>query len=110
MDQMVYDSLLFIRYADLCMSDFLTDSGKNGMGIYCLFLICIVLYLCEPSLWFTSLFNDKGFSGKIYAVNIHDIIFTEDASLSREGYRLAVTRSEERRVGKECRSRWSPYH
>ena len=23
---------------------------------------------------------------------------------------LAKTRSEERRVGKECRSRWSPYH
>ena len=23
---------------------------------------------------------------------------------------LAVPRSEERRVGKECRSRWSPYH
>src|SRR3712207_7296689 len=23
---------------------------------------------------------------------------------------LAVGRSEERRVGKECRSRWSPYH
>src|SRR3712207_8755037 len=23
---------------------------------------------------------------------------------------VAVTRSEERRVGKECRSRWSPYH
>ena len=22
----------------------------------------------------------------------------------------AVKRSEERRVGKECRSRWSPYH
>src|SRR2546427_4829316 len=24
--------------------------------------------------------------------------------------RSASTRSEERRVGKECRSRWSPYH
>src|SRR2546426_4186072 len=24
--------------------------------------------------------------------------------------RVAVVRSEERRVGKECRSRWSPYH
>ena len=24
--------------------------------------------------------------------------------------RLAFWRSEERRVGKECRSRWSPYH
>ena len=28
-----------------------------------------------------------------------------DASVS-----VAVERSEERRVGKECRSRWSPYH
>ena len=33
----------------------------------------------------------------------------------RAGYAQAVTdvmgtRSEERRVGKECRSRWSPYH
>ena len=23
---------------------------------------------------------------------------------------LNISRSEERRVGKECRSRWSPYH
>ena len=26
------------------------------------------------------------------------------------GYLCDTTRSEERRVGKECRSRWSPYH
>src|SRR3712207_9053955 len=26
------------------------------------------------------------------------------------GYKRAEIRSEERRVGKECRSRWSPYH
>ena len=26
------------------------------------------------------------------------------------GAGLVLTRSEERRVGKECRSRWSPYH
>ena len=30
------------------------------------------------------------------------------AVLKPEG--LLTTRSEERRVGKECRSRWSPYH
>src|ERR1039457_2192141 len=24
--------------------------------------------------------------------------------------KMEITRSEERRVGKECRSRWSPYH
>ena len=29
---------------------------------------------------------------------------------SREGFRLKTGRSEERRVGKECRSRCSPYH
>ena len=28
--------------------------------------------------------------------------------LAKEGY--VAVRSEERRVGKECRSRWSPYH
>src|SRR5260370_38292743 len=26
------------------------------------------------------------------------------------GVKVAFLRSEERRVGKECRSRWSPYH
>ena len=31
------------------------------------------------------------------------------ARLEREGVRL-IEGSEERRVGKECRSRWSPYH
>ena len=29
---------------------------------------------------------------------------------AREEQSLIVYRSEERRVGKECRSRWSPYH
>ena len=34
------------------------------------------------------------------------LIFTDD-----QGYEdLGCFRSEERRVGKECRSRWSPYH
>ena len=36
------------------------------------------------------------------------------ATLSRDLKQLkvakAANRSEERRVGKECRSRWSPYH
>ena len=33
--------------------------------------------------------------------------FLEAGAVSEE---TARTRSEERRVGKECRSRWSPYH
>ena len=39
---------------------------------------------------------------------IDKIIFYEKPFLKFE--RLLETRSEERRVGKECRSRWSPYH
>src|SRR3712207_8888173 len=31
-------------------------------------------------------------------------------SLDEIGDRIGALRSEERRVGKECRSRWSPYH
>ena len=37
----------------------------------------------------------------------------EDTRIGRlldERCRVPVLRSEERRVGKECRSRWSPYH
>ena len=42
-------------------------------------------------------------------------MFNEHAALIVEGSRelaalMASGRSEERRVGKECRSRWSPYH
>src|SRR2546425_8516896 len=33
-----------------------------------------------------------------------------DGNSGSDGVGDAGTRSEERRVGKECRSRWSPYH
>src|SRR5687768_18180248 len=32
------------------------------------------------------------------------------STISNGGFTLTATRSEERRVGKECRSRWWPYH
>ena len=34
----------------------------------------------------------------------------EDIDMSTVTIHLTQVRSEERRVGKECRSRWSPYH
>ena len=42
-----------------------------------------------------------------YAALGYDI---QDETVSAYLDDLALTRSEERRVGKECRSRWSPYH
>ena len=35
---------------------------------------------------------------------------TQHSIAQDETVRLLLRRSEERRVGKECRSRWSPYH
>ena len=37
-------------------------------------------------------------------LTILSIVFVRNLSIEKPG------RSEERRVGKECRSRWSPYH
>src|SRR2546422_10649174 len=40
----------------------------------------------------------------------HKTLFKIDNEVIFQGVRFFFTRSEERRVGKECRSRWSPYH
>src|SRR3712207_8472811 len=46
------------------------------------------------------------------AVLTHAPFFDEEIQGIAEGAGLTIeeARSEERRVGKECRSRWSPYH
>ena len=44
------------------------------------------------------------------SIKVLDIISTLIPSISNEIMVQGHTRSEERRVGKECRSRWSPYH
>src|SRR5260370_40470658 len=44
----------------------------------------------------------------IYAVNTGEVSYKGKDLLTMKPQQAA--RSEERRVGKECRSRWSPYH
>ena len=41
---------------------------------------------------------------------INEALKLDLASLLDRVHVVHVSRSEERRVGKECRSRWSPYH
>ena len=38
------------------------------------------------------------------------VLVNDVTGLSRCSVACQLPRSEERRVGKECRSRWSPYH
>ena len=67
-------------------------------------------------------FTGKGGVGKTTsacatAVSLADsgykviLVSTDPASNLQDVFQTELTnRSEERRVGKECRSRWSPYH
>ena len=42
---------------------------------------------------------------------VHEVDLKKTMEQSYIDYAMSViSRSEERRVGKECRSRWSPYH
>ena len=61
----------------------------------------------------------EGFEGRIWKeeVNVRDFIqknYTpydgDESFLAGPTDATNKLRSEERRVGKECRSRWSPYH
>ena len=45
-----------------------------------------------------------------FAVWIPDDLSIKQGRALFEKAKITLTRSEERRVGKECRSRWSPYH
>ena len=65
------------------------DNKKNGASEYDIYDECSDEYLVE-------IFN---------AETERDI-----ENIRRYVYLKAFSRSEERRVGKECRSRWSPYH
>ena len=54
---------------------------------------------------------------KIFLLNLPYLLFVYPFDKLAQAFRLAPgadlsgkLRSEERRVGKECRSRWSPYH
>ena len=56
----------------------------------------------QRALWETGGKIEALFGGKLFAGTVSgSVAVTADAFNNR---------SEERRVGKECRSRWSPYH
>ena len=61
----------------------------------------------------TATVGGRSFQGKVSNLSMNGL-FLETAERLPEGEAadlvISLERSEERRVGKECRSRWSPYH
>ena len=52
----------------------------------------------------------QDFADEIVIVDSGSTDRTEEIAKKFGAKFIYTTRSEERRVGKECRSRWSPYH
>src|ERR1051326_4196369 len=82
---------------------FFTHSLFTAIGIYSglfsLFLISIPLFLAVKNR------RDNELGGYISFKEIAKVGLGISVIAG-----LTISRSEERRVGKECRSRWSPYH
>jgi len=72
-------------------SNCVSDSGVRPVGKSTIFILIVLIggFAFNP--------------GRIFAAPL-------DAKKTSKSEATARNRSEERRVGKECRSRWSPYH
>src|SRR3712207_9037278 len=84
-----------IRCGQLGLSTAVVE--REGLGGTC------VLWGCIPA---KALLESASLANRVrhaadFGVNVGDVSFD---------YGVAMKRSEERRVGKECRSRWWPYH
>ena len=62
------------------------------------------------ALWLASEHQPARQMAHAPAMEIGEYTSPTDVLLAPYGLDVYATRSEERRVGKECRSRWSPYH
>ena len=73
----------------------------------------------DENIWLTQKMMSTLYDVNVRTINEHIKKIYSDSELEEDStirnFRIVQTegsrqRSEERRVGKECRSRWSPYH
>ena len=84
---------------------------RNGLTGFCLVFIVLALFLRFRLAFWVSLGIPISFLGTFWLMPTLDVsisMISLFAFIVVLG--IVVDRSEERRVGKECRSRWSPYH
>ena len=100
-------SVRSIAVADLHLEHLIYDFKINGKK---------VMDPCAHAIMGRQVWNDSSRSRQQYEVHgafdVQEFDWGEDVcpEIPREQMIMYKLRSEERRVGKECRSRWSPYH
>src|SRR5256885_13287690 len=105
---------MFYLYLDLC-SFFFFFQAEDGIRDYKVTGVqTCALPICRRSLrprWAARLRVDAIDARATHPPRKSDLEHLHESRIVRvDGDGLSGDRSEERRVGKECRSRWSPYH
>ena len=90
---------------------------KKIIKIYIAIIASLCLFMSFPADIYAVVIDVSSYNGFIQWDNMKNYI---EGAIIRIGYGSDIqsqddtdairNRSEERRVGKECRSRWSPYH
>ena len=110
--------------ACMCLVKKYPDFKSGRLSIYVnavLFSVCLFLFDLETTMYsiiFVAILYTVADRFHDQNINVAALIFTDVSTVQTEILQKmgrGVTfwngyRSEERRVGKECRSRWSPYH
>ena len=103
-----------------------TPKGELAGGVFLVILVCLAGY-GVPALLLFAAFKIHPVIGfllevlwcwqipatkclKDESMKVYQKLKENDLPGARYAVSMIVGRSEERRVGKECRSRWSPYH
>ena len=97
------DSSLHSKRAADCFINSAITGVKGGL---------IVIAADDPSMHSSQNEQDSRFYGDFSLIPMYEPSNQQEAyDMVYNGFSFSEqTRSEERRVGKECRSRWSPYH
>ena len=89
----------------MCSSDLTFGLAEETMAFYPILIPVFLAAKYDAMVGLSCVFLGSGIGSMCSTVNPFATIIASDAA----GISW-TTRSEERRVGKECRSRWSSYH
>src|SRR3712207_7034846 len=92
---------------------FQAEDGIRDIGVTGVQTCALPISLMKPSVF--GEFRKVIVAGACFTESLMYLIWSLRDDVEFEPVKIAQTadddgRSEERRVGKECRSRWSPYH
>ena len=92
------------------MANYITTILKKARNsIFCVVIEEVPMEIKE-TMEYLELISKEGKEMKNDYFYLDDLSSKTETNINISKSSININRSEERRVGKECRSRWSPYH